>query len=65
MAFLLFQHTYIPILKSKNDYLSEGRLVLKWHLLLHKGQAAFQLLDQPEVDLYACSCINQFQHYYT
>ena len=37
------------------NYLSWDWLVPEWHLHAHISQAAFQLWDQPEVDLLACS----------
>ena len=46
------------------DYHSEGWLVLKWHLQTNTAQAAFHLQGQPELDLLASSCTNQYQHFY-
>ena len=61
--------TLIPVYIStlprvKAEYLLQGRLVPKWHLL-NIAEAVFQLWHQPEVDLLASSCTNQCQHNYT
>ena len=57
---------YLPThLNVEADYLSQGRLVPEWQLLLHTAEAAFQLWSQLEVDLLASSHATQCQHYYT
>ena len=54
---------YIPIhLKGEADYLSQGRLVPEWHLLLHSS-GRVSTLRLTEVDLLASSYTNQYQHY--
>ena len=54
-----------PNLNVKADYHLLKRLVLEWHCLPQITWVAFQLWAQPEVDLMASSCVNQYQHYYT
>ena len=58
--------TYIPThLNVEASYLSQGQLLLEWHLLPHMPHAAFHLWGLPEVDLLASSHTTQCQHYYT
>ena len=57
---------YIPTnLNVEANYLSQGWLLLEWHLMPHIAQAAFQLWGLPEVDLLASSHSTQCQHYHT
>ena len=57
---------YIPShLNVEADYVSQGQMLLEWHLLPQVAQAAFHLWDPPEVDLLAFSCTIQCQHHYT
>ena len=47
---------YIPThFNVEADYLLQGWLVPKWHLLPCIGKAVFHLWGQPEVDLLALS----------
>ena len=48
----------------EDNYLSQGQLVPKWHLLPCIAQAACHLLGQLELDLLATLCTNKFQHYH-
>ena len=57
---------YIPThLNVEADYLSEGWLLLEWHLLSQMVQVAFHLWGLPEVDLLPSSHTTQWQHYYS
>ena len=57
---------YIPThLNVEADYMSQGWLLLEWHLLPHIPQVAFQLWALPEVNLLASSYTTQCQHCYT
>ena len=58
---------YIPtLLNVEADYLSQGQLLLGWHLSPQDGcSGIFTLWGLPEVDLVASSHTTQCQHYYT
>ena len=57
---------YIPThLIVEANYLSQGQLLLEWHLLPQMAQVAFCLWGLPQVDLLASCHTTQCQHYYT
>ena len=55
---------YIPThLNVEADCLSQGRLVQKWHLLVHIPEPIFQFWGELEVNLLASSHTKQCQYY--
>ena len=63
---ITFIPAYIPThLNVEADYLTQGWLLPKWHILLQMAQAAFCLWGLPETGLLTSCCTTQCQHYYT